>query len=190
MLPLHTPTPRVWLDAVLGDFDAFLLDHAQAEKKASQMAMSMVQHYPDKPPLVRAMIDLALEELAHFREVVKRVFARGLTLPPDTKDAYVGALRKAMYSGRQAWLLDRLLVAAIVERRGHERFGMVAEALTDPALQRFYRSITASESTHCELFLRLAERYFPAPEIQSRLDELLAIEAEIVSGLPIRAALH
>ena len=46
------------------DFDAFLLDHAACERKASAMAMSMVSHYPDKPDLVMAMADLAIEELA------------------------------------------------------------------------------------------------------------------------------
>jgi len=189
-LDLRASSPQDWLRAVLGDFDAFLVDHAQAEKKASQMAMSMLQHYPDKPPLVSAMIDLALEELAHFREVVKLVFTRGLVLPPDTRDPYVGALRKAMHRGREAWLLDRLLVAAIVERRGHERFGMVAAAVPDPGLQRFYQSITRSEKNHYELFLDLAGRYFPASKIRTRLPELLDIEADIMSGLPIRAALH
>jgi len=190
VLDLRLPSPAAWLDAVLGDFDNFLIDHAQAEKKASQMAMSMLQHYPDKPQLVSAMVDLALEELAHFREVVKLVFARGLTLPPDTRDAYVGALRKAMATGREQWLLDRLLVAAIVEKRGYERFGLVAEALTDSQLQRFYHSITRSEKTHFELFLNLAGRYFPDRKVSARMNELLDIEADIVAALPIRAALH
>jgi len=50
-----------WLSAVLSDFNAFLNDHAANERKASAMAMSMVTHYPDKPDVLTAMIDLALE---------------------------------------------------------------------------------------------------------------------------------
>ncbi len=41
------PTHPDWIGSVMADFDAFLLDHASAEKKASGMAMSMISHYPD-----------------------------------------------------------------------------------------------------------------------------------------------
>ena len=68
---LLVSTPSQWLDAVLGDFDLFLQDHAANERKASTMAMSMVAHYPDRPELVTAMVDLALEELNHFRQVLR-----------------------------------------------------------------------------------------------------------------------
>ena len=59
-------------------FDEFLLDHAANERKASAMAMSMVAHYPDRPRLVTEMIDLALEEMNHFRQVYRLIEARGL----------------------------------------------------------------------------------------------------------------
>ena len=78
------------------------------------------------------------------------------------------------------------LVSGIVEARGCERFGMVAEALADPALQGFYREIAASEACHDALFLDLASVYFPQPSIDSRLDA----EAKILQGLAIRPALH
>ncbi|MAA49517.1 MAG: tRNA-(ms[2]io[6]A)-hydroxylase, partial [Gammaproteobacteria bacterium] len=48
LTPLNA-SPREWITCVLADFDAFLQDHASAEKKASGMALSMVSHYPDKP---------------------------------------------------------------------------------------------------------------------------------------------
>ena len=69
LTPLNA-SPREWITCVLADFDAFLQDHASAEKKASGMALSMVSHYPDKPALVRAMVDLAVEELNHYKEVI------------------------------------------------------------------------------------------------------------------------
>ena len=40
------------------------------------MAMSMVAHYPDRARLVTEMIDLALEEMNHFRQVY-RIMKRG-----------------------------------------------------------------------------------------------------------------
>ena len=59
-----------WIECVRSDFDAFLADHAANERKASSMALSMVTHYPDRQALTQAMIDLALEELNHFRRVL------------------------------------------------------------------------------------------------------------------------
>ena len=61
--PLTRPSSQSWVDCVLDNFDTFLLDHAAAEKKASGMALSMVSHYPDRPQLVLAMAELAVEEM-------------------------------------------------------------------------------------------------------------------------------
>jgi tRNA-(ms[2]io[6]A)-hydroxylase len=36
----------------------------------------------------------------------------------------------------------------------------------------------------------LAREYFPAQRVQSRLDELLDAEAEILAALPLRPAVH
>ena len=188
--PLRYPTPAAWTEAVMADFDSFLLDHAAAEKKASGMAISMLSHYPDKVELVAAMAELAVEELTHYREVVKWIHRRGLLTAADRKDLYVLALREAIRKGRQEYLLDRLLTASIIEARGAERFALVAAALEAGPLQKFYQSIARSEARHFELFLQLAHQYLPAPMIEQRWDELLDIEAHIVARLPVQAALH
>lgn len=189
-IELKYQTPPEWAEGIVGAMDVFLPDHAAAEKKASAMAMGMVAHYPDRTELVTAMIDLALEELSHFRAVVKLMHIRGISLTPDEKDPYINALRATFRNGKGYFFLDRLLIAGIVEARGAERFGLVADALPAGELKRFYRSITRSEQAHQGLFLQLAERYFDPTEVRTRLDDLLKEEAAIVSGLPIRLALH
>ena len=188
--PLRLATPAAWTAAVMVDFDAFLQDHAAAEKKASGMAISMLSHYPDRVELVAAMAELAVEELTHYREVVKWIHRRGLLTAADRKDHYVLALRDAIRKGPELYLLDRLLTASIIEARGAERFALVAGALPAGALKKFYRSIARSEQRHYELFLQLAGVYLDATMIARRWDELLDIEAGIVAALPIRAALH
>jgi tRNA-(ms[2]io[6]A)-hydroxylase len=188
--PLRYQTPPEWLDAVLADFDAFLLDHAAAEKKASGMAVSMLSHYPDRIDLVTAMADLAIEELTHYREVVKWIHRRGLHTAPDEKDPYVIAFRESLRKGKDEYMLDRLLTASIIEARGAERFALVAQGLTEPSIKKFYQSIARSEQRHYTLFLDLAAQYLPEEVIDSRWDELLDIEAGIVKSLPIRARLH
>ena len=187
---LRTATPDAWLEAVLADFNTFLLDHAAAEKKASGMAISMLSHYPDKPELVLAMSELALEEMVHFRDVIKLIQARGLTLTADTKDSYINALRNHMRKGTDAYFLDRLLIGSIIEARGCERFGLIAQALPQGPLQKFYTAITESEQRHDDVFLKLAHTYFDDATANQRLNILLEAEAAIVKSLPIIAALH
>ena len=41
-------TDPAWADFVLERFDAFLPDHANCERKASALAMSLVVKYPDR----------------------------------------------------------------------------------------------------------------------------------------------
>ena len=184
------PDQPGWLDAVLGDFDAFLADHASCEKKASGMALNMASHYPDRPRLLRAMMDLAVEELGHYREVVRLILNRGSAPLPDTRDAYVNALNGLIRKGREPYLVDRLLVAALIEARGAQRFAQIAEAHTDTELRRFYRAIAASEMRHWMLFTELAEHYFPDWPLADRLQELSASESAILRAQPARPALH
>ena len=53
------------------------------------MAMSMLSHYPDRRKLVKAMTDLALEEMIHFKQVLKLLLDRDVNLGNDQKDPYV-----------------------------------------------------------------------------------------------------
>lgn len=190
MLDLRFPTQSEWIQTVLADFDTFLLDHAAAEKKASGMAMSMVSHYPDKIDIVREMTDIAVEEMVHFKQVVKLILERGIILGPDEKDPYIHQLRKLFRQGSELFLLDRLLIAGIIEARGYERFQLIAGALSDSKEKQFYQAIAKSEAKHSDVFIELAANHFSTDEITRRLDELLDQEAVICAGLPLRAALH
>ena len=196
MFKLRYPTSPSWAKVVLDDFDDFLIDHAGAEKKASGMAMSMALHYADKPDIVTAMIDLSIEELDHFREVVKLMTARQLQLQKDEKDPYINQLRKQARNGRDDYFLDRLLLGGVIEARGAERFGLIAAALPlgesaeGDELKHFYDAITRSEARHQNLFVELAENHFPAHIVVARLDQLLDFEAQLVANQPFRAALH
>ncbi|MCG8422023.1 MAG: tRNA-(ms[2]io[6]A)-hydroxylase [Proteobacteria bacterium] len=190
MFDLKTPTDDRWIDAVLADFDTFLIDHAACERKASATGMSFVVRYPDRRELLDPLIEFAREELEHFHRVYRLCAERDLTLAGDDKDPYVSALLSSVRTGRDHRLLDRLLVSGIVEARGCERFGLVADAVGDRELQWFYRDIARSEARHRGLFLRLARFYFGDAEVAARADQLLEREAEIVRNLPLRAALH
>ncbi len=190
MFKLRSATRPAWIDAVLGDFDSFLVDHAACERKASATGMAFVVRYPDRTELLEPMIELAREELEHFHQVYRLIEQRGLRLTADEKDPYVSKLLKLLRTGRDERLLDRLLIAGVVESRGCERFGLVADALEPGELKQFYLDITRSEARHHGLFLRLARVYFADEIITPRLEQVLDREAEIIDALPVRAALH
>ena len=184
-------TSNQWLRAVQKNFDAFIIDHALNERKASASAMSLVAHYPDRAELVEVMIELAIEELNHFKQVMKIITSRKLIIENEKKDPYVNELRRHMKkSDSEAYLLDRLLSGAVIEARGEERFCLLAENLSDQALRSFYARISASEARHFCLFLDLADKYFNRKTVEDRLSEWIEIEKLAIESLPITNRLH
>ncbi len=180
-----------WVETVLADFDTFLRDHAACERKASATAMALISHYPDRDELVEAMVPMAQEEMLHFAQVYTLLKSRGQRLGgKDIKDPYVNALRALMRGGRDGYFMDRLILSGLIEARGCERFGLIAEHAPTERLRSFYDDIGRSESRHHGLFLRLARTYFPQDEVQARHQELLDSESEIMLAQPLRAAVH
>lgn len=190
-LDLKCSSRPEWVAAVMEDFPSFIQDHANCEKKASAMAMSLVSKYPDRPLILPALIDTAIEELEHFRDVVGWMNRLGIPLAPDMKpDPYVNALLVYVRKGRDEGLLDRLCLGSVVECRGAERFRLVEEALEEPGLKRFYKLLWASEAKHGNIFVELALQYFPEEMVYSRLEELLRCEAAVLEALELKPALH
>lgn len=189
-IDLLVATHPDWVNVVLADFDAFVQDHANCERKASALAMSLVVKHPERTRIVPALIALAQEELEHFRQVYELMASRGLALVKDTQDPYVNQLAACMRHGREARFLDRLLVSSLIECRGAERFGIIATALTDESLKQFYTSLWKAETKHGHQFVDMALKYVDAHSTRTRLQELAEREAEIVQGLQWRASLH
>ncbi len=192
MFDLRYATPKSWLDTVFSDFNAFLIDHAACERKASATGMSFIVRYPDRKLLIEPMIEFAREELEHFHIVYRLIAERGLTLADDYKDPYVNALLKQYRSSSEELLMDRLLTAGIVEARGCERLFIIAEALEakDARLSGVYLELARAESRHHALFYRFARQMFPEQAVQHRAATLLDFEAQLAKSLPHRPAVH
>jgi tRNA-(ms[2]io[6]A)-hydroxylase len=191
MLDLRTPTPDVWLDSVFADLPAFLADHALCEKKAFSTGMALISRYPDEPALVEPLLEFCREELEHFQRMYLVLRAREIALPREAADPYARELRAQVRKG-DTELLDRLLVAGVIEARSCERLFMLSSALParDPELATLYLDLARAESRHHGLFLRLARRFYPDDVTLARASELLEFEAGLVSRLPHRAAVH
>ena len=190
-IKLAIASRKEWLETVMNDFNAFLQDHADCERKASAMAMSFVAKYPDRTAIIPKLIATALEEMKHFQQVYRIMQKREIRLTHEMQeDPYIKQLLQLSRTGREERFLDRLLIAAIVECRGAERFRMVHETLDDKPLKEFYRRLYESEMNHGDAFLEMARNYFEEPVIQKRLAQLIFEEGKILNSLKFRPALH
>jgi len=190
-ISLACQSSEEWIETVMSDFDAFLQDHANCERKASAMAMSFVAKFPDRLAIIPELIETAIEELEHFQAVYQIMKKRGVRLPAQMgKDIYVQQLVENCRSGREERFLDRLLLASIVECRGAERFRLVYENLPDGDLKRFYHELWASEAKHGNIFVKMALNYFDENIVYDRLEELNCVEASVLQSLPLKPALH
>jgi tRNA-(ms[2]io[6]A)-hydroxylase len=187
---LQSRTDPRWVEVATGDALRLLGDHAHCEKKAAASAMAMVAAYPEDGRLVRRLSALAIEELRHFRAVHEHVLRRGLVLTRDPGDPYARGLQGLLRPSGAARRVDRLLVAALIEARSHERLELLAGALTDSALRAFYASLAVAEAGHARLFADLARAGADPGAAGRRLVELAAAESEILSSLPIAPRIH
>ena len=81
-------------------------------------------------------------------------------------------------------------MASVIERRGHERFGLVAQALPEGAEKKFFTALSQAEARHWTVFLDLAREYCDPDAVESRLHSLITAEAEIVAALPLEPRVH
>jgi len=187
---LHSTTNPDWIETVLADFDAFLIDHASCERKANALLMSMIVKYPDRTEIIPRLIELAQEELDHFAETYTFMANRDLRLGKDEPDPYVNQLLASARHGRDERYIDRMLIAAVIEKRGAERFRIIAEHAADPDLAAFYDKLWKCEIKHAQVFVLLLQKEFSADLVTARLNELLTLEAQVLEGLELRPALH
>jgi len=205
MLCLKVPTDSAWALEAMRDLDAVLVDHAHCELKAASNSLSLAARYPLDREIVRALTDLAREEIDHFQRVLSELASRGRQLGAPAIDDYAVGLRRAANELPRAShgnpLVDRLLVGALIEARSCERFRLLVEALDHTEAPRhlhdLWADLFASEAQHYRVFVDLAVRAAGGDRKQTiaRLDWLADAEARIVVGLAtrtqaVRATIH
>jgi len=200
------PSSEAWVRAASADLGTLLVDHAHCEMKAASNALSLAVRAAQVPGVVGELVALAEEELCHFRRVFAELERRKIPLGPPPPDGYAAELRKIVRARRDAarepegWqqtgaLVDRLLVAALIEARSCERFRLLAQALAERAnaeLSRFYEELLAAEARHFRTFVRLARNVGHPHEarVDARLDEVARMEGELSSRLAGAPAIH
>ena len=192
MLGLKLPTDPRWVNIVEKNIEEILTDHAFCEQKATSTAISLIVSFPEYTELVQEMTALVKEEMSHFKMVHDKIIERGWTLGRDRRDDYVIQLVKFFPKGgsRTTQLVHRLLYAALIEARSCERFRLLSEELKDKELATFYRNLMVSEANHYTMFLGFARKYGNKKEVDTKWQQLLEYEAEIISNLGNTEAIH
>ncbi len=199
MFCLRVATDSSWAHEAVRDLDGVLVDHAHCEMKAATNALSLVVRHPDDLALVRALTDLAREELDHFRRVVAFLERRGLALGPPPVDNYAAELRRAqsrLPASSLPLIVDRLLFSALIEARSCERFKLLIAALppdTPGELRVFYEELFACEARHYRTYVDLAVQAVGEGErgradVEERLALFADAEGRIVRTLADRNA--
>ncbi len=190
-IKLKYDTPAEWAKQVVENIDVFLQDHADAERKVANMCLSLIAKYPDKRDIIADLNQIAVEELLHFKQVYDIMYKRGLTIDSEfKKDPYMKGLSSIIREDNQERLLDRLILASVAEMRGVERFKLISDVIEDEELKKFYSNLYIQEKDHVDIFLQLAERYFSTEDVETRLEEILIKEGEVIEFLPWRPAIH
>ena len=190
MLSLQSATTARWLAQVDARLDDVLVDHAHCEKKAAGVAMNLLFAYVDHPPLARALPEIVVEELEHFRLVLDLLDRRGVPFRRLAPSSYGRRLHERIRREEPDRAVDRLLVAGLIEARSCERFAVLADHVADAELRDFYRGLFESEARHHATYVRLACDFAPEEAVRDRLHWLAAEEAAIIDlGDPV-ARMH
>ena len=190
MLSLQSATTARWLAQVDARLDDVLVDHAHCEKKAAGVAMNLLFAYVDHPPLARALPEIVVEELEHFRLVLDLLDRRGVPFRRLAPSSYGRRLHERIRREEPGRAVDRLLVAGLIEARSCERFAVLADHVADAELRDFYRGLFESEARHHATYVRLACDFAPEEAVRDRLHWLAAEEAAIIDlGDPV-ARMH
>lgn len=188
MLGLKLPTDPRWVNLAEKSLEEILTDHAYCEQKAATSCISLIQQYPEKIDMVHALAPIVTEEWGHFRQVLRELDNRHLTLGRQRKDEYVNQLLKFQKKGgsREEQLVERLLVCALIEARSCERFRLLSLHIAEDDLKDFYHKFMVSEAGHYRLFIDLAKKYGEPEKVRKRWQEYLDHEKEIMNNLELR----
>lgn len=192
MFGLKFETETSWAVIAKDNLQQILTDHAFAEQKAAANAISIIINYSEETELVKAMSDIAIEEMEHFRMVHQLMVARGMVLGREQANDYAKNLQKFFpkTKDRTDALIQRLLVAALIEARSCERFKVFADHMEDEELSKFYIDLMISEANHYTLFLGFARKYQDREIVDKKWQSLLDFEAEMMKNRGTEARVH
>lgn len=190
MLHLQSESQSRWLRQVDEHLDEILIDHAHCEHKAAATAMSLFGSYIDCRELTQEMTIIIAEELEHFQMVLDLLKRRGIQFRKIRPGDYGRRLNLLVSPNEPQRVVDRLLIAGLIEARSCERFKLLKEHVQDRELADFYGSLFESEARHHTTYVRLARLFQDPEQVKTRLEILAAEEAQIIAQGNLLPRMH
>jgi tRNA-(ms[2]io[6]A)-hydroxylase len=190
MLNLAAPTDSGWFDRIAPELDTILIDHTHLEKRAASTALSMIFRYTGRDSLPETLSPIVREEMEHFEQMLDVLKSRGVELKRLEPAPYAKKLVKHIRTHEPETLLDKLLVAGLIEARSCERFKILSEHVDDAALADYYGELFVSEARHHTTYTDLARQYFPQETVKTRLQEMAEFELAALEASKGVARLH
>lgn len=180
MLNLQSTSRDRWLQQVSNHLPEILIDHAHCEKKAAACALNLIMAYVDHPELIDELVVIVNEELDHFQQVLKLIEKRQIRFGRQQAGGYGRQLNDLVRKFEPYRAVDRFLIASLIEARSCERFALLRDHVQDRELAEFYASLFESEARHHTTYVRMAKTFASDEQVRERLEELSALEAEII----------
>ena len=179
---LQVKTDEKWVMQVNPNWQMLLVDHAHCERKAADFAINLIKSYTEYEILQAPLSKLVREEMRHFELCLKYLKMYAIPFKPIQPCGYAKALPRIIGHERKQKLMDMLIVAAFIEARSCERFGLVARALSQPQLIKFYQTLYQAELRHFQNYLALAFQIYSHSQVNKRIIDIGQAEAEFVQS--------
>lgn len=190
-LPLLVWTRPEWALLARAELPRFLADHAVCEQQVASYALSLAGYYPGDLELAERAAALAMEEVQHFRRVLRILKRRGHPTAGRRTNRWAQTLRGQIQLGREPWTkVDRLLFGALIEARSCERFTRLMAVLDDGEVRRLLADLGPAEARHWHLFYELAGREVAADRLAERWRGWLEREAALQAELGVEPTVH
>lgn len=188
-IDLKVVTPDSWLTLACRSLGALLSDHAECEKKAAIAAINFTRYFTNHKTILASLARIAREEMRHYDLVLHWLAVYEKTYRPVSACRYAGSLHKFASQQDEFHVVDKLLIAAIIEARSCERFKALSPLLPNK-LATFYHKLYEAEKRHAFVYLEYAQVFMDSTMLKQRLEVWLEREAEIITQRESVFAFH
>ena len=185
------PTQPGWLELNSANLDEFLTEAADCERKASALAMQFTSKYPKYKELMNGLVSIAIGNLQNFQALLGHFDKKGIEMLREIqKNLYtINLIYKCRHKHRER-LLDKFIVASLLELRAAERYDQLINKLETKKMQSLLSRISARKKIHSEEYLQLTAKYFKAEEIKKRVKYFIQIEHTVMRSMDPKISLY
>ncbi len=181
--PILKPSRKDWVELNAMHLDQFLTEAADCERKASAFAMQFTSKYPKYKKLMSELVGIAIGNLQNFKLFLDHFDKQGIMMLKEIqKNLHSLSLMYECRHKHRERLLDKFIVASLLESRASERYDQLALQLNQRNLQKLLSKVSARKKLHAAKYLEMASRIFKEEEISKRIKFFLKVEYSVLTS--------